>query len=58
MRKMINGYRKQRKSLGEYIDVYLYIEQSKDHRCGLDLMTKWSMLNLRLESFGIERRLE
>ena len=44
-RKTTNDYRKQTKRLGEYTDVYLYGEQSKEHHAGLDLMTKQPMLD-------------
>ena len=52
MRKMTYGYRKQRKRLGEHTNVYLYEEQSEDHHCGLDLMMKQPMLDLRLEGLA------
>ena len=44
-RKTSNGYRKQTKRLSEHNDVYLYGEQSENHRSRLDLMTKQSMLD-------------
>ena len=40
--------------LGEHTDVYLYREQSKDHHSGLDLVTKQSVLDLKLKGFGAE----
>ena len=51
---MTNGYRKQTKRLGEHTDLYLYREQSEDHHSMLDLMTKQSVLDLRLKGFGVE----
>ena len=43
-RKMTNGYRKQMKRFDEHTNAYLYEEQSEDHHCGLDLMTKQSVV--------------
>lgn len=56
MRKMTNDYRKQMKSLLKHTDIYPYVEQLKYHYYGLDLKTNLSLLNLRLEGFGIESR--
>ena len=36
------------KRLGEHIDAYFYEEQSKNHQCGPDLMTKKPVLDSRL----------
>ena len=53
---MTNGHRKHTKRLGEHTDVYLYEEQSKNHHSRLDLMTKQSVLDLRLKGFVAESR--
>ena len=51
---MTNGYKNKTRKLGEHIDVYLYEEQWEDHHWRLDLMSKLSVLDLRLGVFRFE----
>ena len=48
-------------SLGALCSFFIYLllftdqkKKKKDYHCGLDLMTKQSMLDYRLEGFGFE----